>query len=95
MTNRKCTIGNFNCATWKDGKCLTCPQGFYMNESVNCVQIDTLCALFNPIVKKCLLCYSGYAFDENRVCKDINSLQTGLKKYYLNCAKYNPSNQCM
>lgn len=27
----KCIIGNYNCATWSNGVCATCPQGYYLD----------------------------------------------------------------
>ena len=88
-------MGNFNCVTWKNGKCLTCPKGFYLNDLINCTQVDSLCMLFNPMIKMCLLCYPGYSLDTDKTCKELKNLSIGLQKYSLNCARFNDKGQCI
>ena len=93
-TLAKCVVNQLNCATWKNGLCATCPQGFYLSSDFSCIVVDLLCKTFNPTTQKCALCYPGYGIDTDSTCKQVSQLSANLQKYYLNCAQYNQLNKC-
>lgn len=85
----KCVTANYNCATWRNGKCETCPKGFYLDKNFNCTMIDPYCKLFNPVLKLCIMCYPGYRTDFDMKCKPIHLLSVKVQKYSENCASFN------
>lgn len=91
----KCIIGNYNCATWNNGVCATCSQGYYLDETSNCTLTDPFCKIFSPLTKTCFLCYPGYVFDVDKKCKEVSQISQTLQKYSLSCAKYNDKGQCV
>ena len=87
-TQGKCIAVNYNCATWSNGKCATCPKGYYLDEKFECVLSDPFCYIFNKMIKICVICYPGYVFNSQRKCKPVNELTPDLAKYSQNCSKF-------
>ena len=86
---------------WFNGtKCLKCSWGYRFNSEGQCIELDYLCRIYDPVSYVCNQCYPGFMVGTDEKCGPItevgcltwfnNSCQSCYSGYYLYQGKCEP-----